>query len=166
MTKRLGALLILTLVLSLVSFACGDSGDRDQQAQASGANVDTDTSQAPGMEQDAATPEGARTAPFNIRSNTIRTRHLFDGSVTAGKIALAAVTVNVNAAAATGSSAANPDLVGGVLISCDPAGNQDQHLDNAVLNGDGSITATLAANATAQNNFRCIVFKANAKGVS
>lgn len=100
-----------------------------------------------------------------LRANIIRTRHLFAGSVTSGKLAMSAVTVNVAGAATTGSSAAAPTLAGGTLLSCDPSGNQDQHMDNAVLNADGSITITLGAAATAQNNFRCIVIKADAKGV-
>ena len=156
------------LLVLLLGAACGSdkSDPPPDQPTSTAKNADEDRSVAPGAEADLAHPEGARAAPFNIRSNTIRTRHVFDGSITAGKVALVAVTVNVSAAASSGSSAADPLLVGGVLISCDPSGNQDQHLDNAVLNGDGSITATLAAAATAQNNFRCVVFKANAKGVS
>lgn len=103
---------------------------------------------------------------FNLRSNQVRTRHLIAGAVTAGKLGMSQVTVNVNAASATGSSAAAPALVGGTLTSCRSSGNQDQFMDNVVLNGDGSITITLAAAATAQNNFICTVIKADAKGVS
>jgi hypothetical protein len=163
---------VLAAALMTLSFvACTDrstpSGGNDQrQGNPAAQNLDKDTSTAPGSDQDQAMPEGARGSSFNIRSNTIRTRHIFDGAVTAGKLAIVAVTVNVAAAGTTGSSAADPSLVGGFLISCDPSGNQDQHLDNAVLNGDGSITATLGAAATAQNNFRCVVVKANAKGIS
>ena len=162
----------VALIAALFAVSCGGSDSQKNapppgtSEQASSAkNADTDTSLAPGQEAEVATPEGARTA-FNLRSSQVRTRHVFDAAITAGKIALVATTINVAATSATASSAANPDLVGGVLISCDPSGNQDQHLDNAVLNGDGSITITLGAAATAQNNFRCITFKANAKGIS
>jgi hypothetical protein len=102
----------------------------------------------------------------SLRSGQIRTRHLTAGAVTSGKIGLKSVTVNVTNGTSTGSSAADPDLAGGTIVSCDPSGNQDQHMDNHVLNADGSITVTLAANATATNNFRCVALKADAKGVS
>jgi hypothetical protein len=149
------------------STGCRSGAQADTPPTPIQANHDQpDRSVAPGVEQDAQTPEGARSAPFNIRSNTIRTRHIMDGTVTSGKIAYTAVTVNVSAAASTGSSAADPTLVGGFLVSCDPSGNEDQVMDNAVLNGDGSVTVTLGAAATAQNNFRCVVVKANSKGVS
>lgn len=101
-----------------------------------------------------------------LRTNEVRTRHLMPGSVTAGKLAVKAVTVTVAATAASGSSAADPDLVSGFLLGCTPAGNQDQLLDNAVLNGDGSITLTLGAAATGINTFRCTAMKPDAKGVS
>jgi hypothetical protein len=112
------------------------------------------------------TPSSAQRSVTNLRSNQIRTRHLIDGSVTSGKLAIKAVTVLVNAAATTGSSAADPTLAGGFLVACTPNANQDQLLDNAVLNADGSITLTLAAAATAQNSFSCKAIKANAQGVT
>ena len=172
-TKLFGALAIMLAVSML---ACGDGNtnsargddDRDeQQQQSSATNADRDTSTAPGEEQDVEA-EGKQplTATAQLRSRQVRTRHVIDGAITAGKLGFVAVTVNVNATATTGSSAANPDLAGGVLFGCNQAGNQDQHVDNVVLNGDGSVTVTLAAAATAQNNFRCIVMKANAKGIS
>lgn len=101
-----------------------------------------------------------------LRSNEIRTRHLMPGVVTAGKLAIKATTVTVAGTATTGSSAADPDLAGGFLVACTPAGNQDQLMDNAVLNGDGSITITLGAAATGTNTFRCTALKPDAKGVS
>lgn len=170
-TLRIAHVAALALLIS-TSIACGDrsapsQGPNDQRPDQSQvqpqvhANADVDQTQAPTIAE-AAGPRG----DAYLRSDQVRTRHLMNGTVTAGKLGYVAVTVNVSAAAATGSSAANPDLVGGILFSCDPSGNQDQLQDNAVLNGDGSITVTLAAAATAQNNFRCMVLKASAKGTT
>lgn len=110
--------------------------------------------------------DGGMEGAFNLRSNQIRTRHLFAGAVTNGKLGYKSVAVNVALGAGNGSSAADPDLVGGVAIGIVPAGNQDQLVDNVVVNGDGSVTVTLAANAVAINNFKIAVMKADAKGVS
>jgi hypothetical protein len=157
--------LVLAIAIALITASCNAGRQEPEQSPANTAtNADTDTSESPGAT--AESPEGLRTAAAQLRSDQIRTRHLVNNAVTAGKVALTAVTVNVAGAATTGSSAAAPTLVGGILISCDPSGNQDQHMDNAVLNGDGSITVTLAVAATAQNNFRCIVFRANSFGVT
>jgi hypothetical protein len=128
-------------------------------------NRDVDSSQAPGADA-ADTGPGPLGATVVLRSNQIRTRYLIDGAVTAGKIAFLAKTVTVAMSATTGSSAADPLLAGGVLVACTPAGNQDQFIDNAVLNGDGSITVTLAAAATAANTIRCVAWKANAFGIN
>lgn len=102
-----------------------------------------------------ATTFTAQTKPrtIAITRNAVHTGHLIDRAVTWSKLQAKAVVVNVNAAAATGSSAADPALVGGTIIGWRSAGNQDQLIDNMVLNGDGSITITLAAAATATNNF-------------
>jgi hypothetical protein len=88
-----------------------------------------------------------------LTRNVVHTQHVIDRAITFPKLQAKAVTVNVNAAATTGSSAADPTLVGGTTIGWRSAGNQDQLIDNIVLNADGSITVTLAAAATAQNNF-------------
>lgn len=162
--------LFLACVLMIACGGSRNSADDDHEHQRAVAlkNADTpDTSKSPG--DDAPEPAGRNGAPlqaFNLRSNQIRTRHLIDGTVTSGKMALVATTVTIAAAATTGSSAAAPTLAGGFLLACTPSGNQDQLLDNAVLNGDGSITLTLAAAATAINTFRCVSVKANAQGIS
>jgi hypothetical protein len=163
--------LFLVCVLLIACGGSRNSADNDQEHQRAAAlkNADApDTSKAPGVDEpeqagrNGAAPLGA----FNLRSNQIRTRHLFDGSVTSGKVALVATTVTIAAAATTGSSAANATIAGGFLLACTPSGNQDQFLDNAVLNADGSITLTLGAAATAINTFRCVSVKPNAQGVS
>lgn len=104
-----------------------------------------------------------------IAPNSVGTEELIDGAVTTQKLAAGAVTkakigykvvaVTVAAAATSGSSAADPELVGGEIIGIYPTGNQDQFVDNVVLNADGSVTVTLAAAATAANTFNVIVLK-------
>lgn len=69
------------------------------------------------------------------------------------------VAVTVSAAAASGVSAADPDLVGGVIIGIVPSGNQDQFVDNVAISATGVITVTLGANATANNTFNVAVWR-------
>ncbi len=68
------------------------------------------------------------------------------------------VSVSVAAAATSGSSSADPDLVGGTITGFQPVA-VDQILKGLVLNGDGSVTATLNAAAAAINQFNVIVQK-------
>lgn len=75
------------------------------------------------------------------------------------KGAVTTVAINVAATATSGSSAADASMKGAVILGVYPAGNQDQLVDNVVLNADGSITITLAAAATAQNNFKVTALK-------
>lgn len=163
------SLLALIAALSVSIPACGRDDQQQPQdrreAPPSPPNADVDKSTAPADESEPQMPEGARGVRASLYANQIRTRHLFDGTVTAGKIGYVAITVNVNAAATSGTNTAEPLAIGGVLVGCHPSGNQDQFMDNVTLNsGTGVITVTLAAAATAQNNFRCIVWKANALG--
>jgi len=67
------------------------------------------------------------------------------------------VTVSVQVGQSSGSSSADKLLVGGTIIGYYPAGNQDQFVDNILLNANGSITITLAANAVAVNSFNVVV---------
>lgn len=172
MTKRLHVLSIAALITLAIASACGnppvETGRSSQGAASAGPaeqpDLRLDTSKAPGA--DDPEPRQAGGSPFNLRVNSIRTRHVFDGAITAGKIAFVATTVTINAASATGSSAADPLIAGGFLVSCDPGGAGDQIQKNAVLNGDGSITVTLNVAATATNTYRCVSVKPNAKGVS
>lgn len=71
------------------------------------------------------------------------------------------VAVTVASGAASGSSAADATLVGGQIVGQYPTTNEDQLIDNIVLNADGSVTVTLAANATADNTINVTVEKAN-----
>jgi hypothetical protein len=67
------------------------------------------------------------------------------------------VAITVSAGSATGSSVANKYLVGGTIVGYQPTGNQDQFVDNIVINTNGSITLTLAANAIAVSSFNVII---------
>jgi len=69
------------------------------------------------------------------------------------------VAITVLAAATTGSSAVDSDLVGGTIVGIVPTGNQDQFVDNIALSATGAVTVTLAAAATAANSFSVAVFK-------
>ena len=67
------------------------------------------------------------------------------------------VTVVVATGAGSGVGVANPRLTGGQILGYYPAGNQDQFVDSIVLNANGSVTVTLAANATADNTYTVVV---------
>jgi hypothetical protein len=69
------------------------------------------------------------------------------------------VAVTVAAAASSGVSAADPDLVAGSIMGIVPAGNQDQFVDDVTVSATGVITVTLAANATADNDFEVTVWR-------
>ena len=170
MKRPIGLVLALVALLTSTVLLAGcapRTDDQHDRAVALRNNDAPDATQAPGKDDQASGDQPLTAgASRGLYSNQIRTRHLMDGTITQGKVAFKAVTVNVNAAAATGSSAADPALVSGFLVGCHPATNQDQFVDNIVLNGDGSITITLAANATAQNVFRCVAVKANAQGTT
>ena len=81
------------------------------------------------------------------------------GGVTKGEVGYKSIAVTVTTGQASGSSAADPDLVDGDILGIYSTGNQDQYVDNVVLNGDGSVTVTLAAAATADNAFKVVVLK-------
>lgn len=71
------------------------------------------------------------------------------------------VSVNVSTGNMNGSSAADSRLINGKIIGFLPVGNMDQLIDNLNLNADGSVTVTLAENATTQNQFKISVIKTN-----
>jgi len=78
-----------------------------------------------------------------------------------GDLQFKLVAVTVSAAAASGVSAADPDLVGGSIMGIVPSGNQDQFVDNVTVSATGVVTVTLAANATANNTFNVTVWRAD-----
>lgn len=85
--------------------------------------------------------------------DSIQWFHIRNAHVVASKTAITSVTVNVSAGQSSGAASASTALIGGTILGIRPSGNQDQHVDNVTLNGSGVVTVTLAANATAQNNF-------------
>lgn len=64
-----------------------------------------------------------------------------------------AVAVTVASGAASGVSAADIELINGVIVGYYPTSNQDQFVDSVALGATGIVTVTLAANATADNVF-------------
>lgn len=106
---------------------------------------------------DGASAEQTMTGDVTITNGGVSS--IGAGKVTKTKIGYTAVAVTVALGAATGSSGADAALVGGEIAGIYPTGNQDQFVDNVVLNGDGSVTVTLAANATANNTFNVVVIK-------
>ena len=79
------------------------------------------------------------------------------GGIGKARIKYKVVAVTVAAAATSGASAADAELVGGQIIGFYQTGNQDQHIDSIVLGATGAVTVTLAAAATAANTFNVIV---------
>jgi len=104
-----------------------------------------------------------------IAPDSVGTEELVDGAVTTEKLASGAATkskigykvvaVTVSAGNSSGSSAADNDLVGGQIIGIYPTGNQDKFVTNVALNANGSVTVTLAGNATINNTFNVVVLK-------
>jgi hypothetical protein len=95
----------------------------------------------------------------DILDTTVPQAKLDATGITKTKLGYKTVSVTVTAAATSGSSAADSDLVGGEILGCYSTGNQDQFVDSVVLNADGSVTVTLAAAATADNTFNVVVLK-------
>lgn len=113
----------------------------------------------------SAQTRAPETAGNVLRSGEIRTRHLANKVVTSGKLAIDTVAVSITNGTPAATTAAAANDVGGIVMGCVPSGNQDQFIDNVVVNANGGITVTLAANATATNTFNCRVLRADALGV-
>lgn len=69
------------------------------------------------------------------------------GSIVPSNLKVAAVTVSAGASTGTATVKAGSTLLG-IL----PAGNQDQYVDNVAISST-TLTVTLAANATAANQY-------------
>jgi len=85
---------------------------------------------------------------------------LIGGTIGKDIVRFKTVSVTVSATNTSGSSPADPDLVGGEILGIYPTGNQDQFVDNVVLNADGSVTVTLGTAATNDNTFKVVVLRA------
>lgn len=87
-------------------------------------------------------------------ANAIRTSRI----ATQGKITptnLTTVTVNVASSSASGTATV---VAGSTILGWYPAGNIDQTVKNIAISGT-TLTVTLAANATAQNNVKVNVLE-------
>lgn len=69
------------------------------------------------------------------------------------------VTVTVASGTSQGSSVADATITGGAIVGCYPVSLTDNNLKSLVLNDNGSITATLIANATGTNTYAVRVKK-------
>lgn len=69
------------------------------------------------------------------------------------------VDVTIALGADTGSSAADPTLVGAGILGFYPKSGNDQPVESVTLNGDGSVTVVTAAVETAEAKFKVIVSK-------
>jgi hypothetical protein len=81
------------------------------------------------------------------------------GKVKKTKVAYKSVAVTVLADATSGSSSDDADLVGGEILGIYPTSNQDQLVDSVAIDGNGAITVTLGAAATADNTFKVVVLR-------
>lgn len=104
-----------------------------------------------------ADAQGTRARFIRDASETVRSRHIMDGTVSGADLALTTHVCNVGIGTAAVTSTIDANSVGGVILGYYVAGNQDQYVDNVVLNANGSVTVTLAANAVAINNIRVVV---------
>lgn len=68
---------------------------------------------------------------------------------------LTTVSVNVASSASSGTATVT---AGSTILGIYPAGNQDQLVDNVAISGS-TLTVTLAANATAQNQFKVVILE-------
>lgn len=93
-----------------------------------------------------------------LGAGAVGTAKVADDAITGAKLNFKAVAITVAAAATTGSSAADPDLVGGIIMGFLPTGNMDQFPDEMEVGVDGAVTVTLANAATADNTYTVNVF--------
>lgn len=103
----------------------------------------------------------ASTGAVTIADNAVEEDMIASNSVREGALAFKAVAVTVEDTETAGSSAADSDLEDGTILGWHPTGNMDQLPDNIALGGDGAVTVTLAAAATADNTFNVIVLMAD-----
>lgn len=92
----------------------------------------------------------------SIANNEITQAMLRDDIVGEAELKYELVTVTITAGNPSGTGTATS---GSIIIGWRPAGNVDQIVDNIAISGT-TVTVTLAANATAQNDFVVILIKA------
>jgi hypothetical protein len=168
--NTLSHLTMTVLMLALVGVsACGpDNSSKQQNQQQQQLQDHSNPNPAPvpagaKLEKEPQ-PEAAGgrlgASGLGIREGQIRTLHLGPGVVTNAKLAVSTVTVSIAGAATTGSSAADPTLVGSTILGAYGGGNLDKPINTVVVNADGSITVTLNAAATGATTVRVVVVRA------
>ena len=104
--------------------------------------------------------KGRIVAPSTVNSvlaaNAVSQAALSDDIVGEAELKYESVSVTVLAAATSGTGTATS---GSIIIGWRPAGNIDQQVDNIAISGT-TVTVTLGAAATADNNFVVILIRA------
>lgn len=95
--------------------------------------------------------KGTVAQPSSVPAGTIPA-----GTITKTQVSYEEVTVNVAIGQTTGTGTATS---GSVIIGYRPSGNVDQTIKSIAISGT-TVTVTLSAGATAQNNFDVILLKA------
>lgn len=90
-----------------------------------------------------------------LQSNSVSKAKMQDDSVGNIELDIEQIAVNVSAGQTSGTGTATS---GSIIIGYRPAGNVDQFVDNVSISGT-TVTVTLTAAATAQNNFVVILLK-------
>lgn len=104
-----------------------------------------------------ADAQSTRARYIRDANDTVRSRHVLDAGIGGADLGTTVHTCDVVNGTAAVTSTINAASAGGKILGVYWAGNQDQFVDNIVLNANGSVTCTLAANATATNNLRVVV---------
>ncbi len=91
-----------------------------------------------------------------IGADSITQAMIGAGAVGQSELKYEEVTVNVTAGQTSGTGTATS---GSVIVGYRPSGNVDQAIDSIAISGT-TVTVTLGAAATAQNNFVIILLKA------
>ena len=95
------------------------------------------------------------TVTATVGANSVSKSSMVDDAVGKDELDYEEVTVTVTAGSASGTGTATS---GSVIIGWRPNGNLDQFPDSISISGT-TVTVTLAANATANNNFVVILIK-------
>lgn len=90
-----------------------------------------------------------------VADNSITQAKMADNAIGQAELKYELVTVNIDAGQTSGTGTATS---GSIIIGFRSAGNVDQLVDNIAISGT-TVTITLAAAATAQNNFIVILLK-------
>ena len=96
------------------------------------------------------------TVNATIAADSVTQAMIAPAAVGQSELKYESVTVTVSAGQPSGTGTATS---GAVIVGYRPAGNVDQLVDSIAISGT-TVTVTLAANATAQNDFVVLLLKA------